>query len=508
MAELPRSDRRGPARDVFGKLGISFPYNDAAFPQIVDQWNGSPNAELQAFLTPHPNTSLYPNCFITDVGSAPGENQNTNIRVLFETLPSPWLPFTRYDQLLGPIQGRRRAVKAGTITDGVFTPDPALIASLTATAKTTYEARGNSEIVSWQIEETNSNGSGTGGNPVFPIGIEDLHDEVRGPFQRQTQIVVATGSEVASLTRVSTAVTKIEYQPYNQFLLKKITETWTLPGPARVSKEVNQWGAVNTTTATLVANGSVTPANGLLVISDEAKSADAVEDLHSRTLAASWPTLYDYRWDEETQSWIEFKYETVDEIATAPSAPSPGVEIEVQKINNERSLRITRTLNGSLAPTGRNEVVETDYVFPAILTNIVTNSLEGTNGEIRTAPTPQLRSAFRKKVNLRVAITYHLTEPSIDTVYNLLPNSIYYNGLFFNLSIPQVLNNAFSLTFTSSSTNPQWPLKTETFSQVASTPTATEYVNAINTEKIISSTKKQLPHFQLWRKETAYLTLQ
>lgn len=414
---------------------------------------------------------------------------------IYLLLPGPWIPFTRYDDLLGPIQGRRRSV----VNSGQ-------VATLTATVKTTYEARDGSNSVSWQIEETS--GSGVSGFSAYPIGIEDLYDETRGPFQRQTQIVVATGSEAASLAESGGTVTKITYEPYNQYLLKKITETWSLPGPDRISKEVNQWGAVNTTTTRLVDHASATPVNGLLVISDEAKAVDAVEDLHSRTVTESWPTLYDYRWDEETQSWIEFKYEIVDEIITAPAAPAAGIEIEVQKINNQRSLRITRTLNGGVVPTGRNEVVETDYVFPAILTAITSDSIVGVSGEIKTRVVPVLRSAFRKKVNLRVAISYSLTEPSTASLYSLLPNSIYYPGFFFSLNIPQVLNNGFTLSFTAASNNPQWPLANETFTQGASTPSAAGYVADIGTEKVISSTKKQLPHFKLWRLETAYLTLQ
>jgi hypothetical protein len=287
-----------------------------------------------------------------------------------------------------------------------------------------------------------------------------------------------------------------------------VVRTRALPGNDLVSKEVNEWGAVNTTTKTLIAHGAVTPASGLLVIKDETEALNSVEDLHTKTVAASWPVLYDYRWDEETQSWIEFKYEIVDEIITAPSVPAAGIEIEVHKINNQRSLRITRTLNGGSAPSGRNEVIETDFVFPAILLAVSTDSIEGVNGDVRTAVTPNLRSAFRKKVNLRVAISYHLTEPSTVSLYQLLPNSIYYNGLFFNLNIPQVLNDEFELEFITASTNPQWPLVTETFTQGASSPTMTAYVADIGNEKAISSTKKELPHFQIWRLETAYLTLQ
>ncbi len=306
---------------------------------------------------------------------------------------------------------------------------------------------------------------------------------------------------------VKEAANRMEGDPLDSLFFRVERLYKTLPGVPLVGKEVNEWGALNTTTTTEVASGTVTPANGLLVISDETKPQSSVEDIHSRTVAESWPTLFDYRWDEETQSWIEFKYEIVDEIISAPSVPAAGIEIEVQKINNQRSLRITRTLNGGSVPTGRNEVIETDFVFPAILISVSANSIEGANGEVRTRVVPNLRSAFRKKVNLRVAISYSLTEPST-VALNLLPNSIYYPGFFFSLNIPQVLNNEFTLTYTTGTDNPQWPEIVEEFTQGASSPTASSYVTDIGSEKAVSSTKKKLPHFQLWRLETAYLTLQ
>lgn len=132
------------------------------------------------------------------------------VRYIYETLPGPWLPFMRYDVQLGPIQGRRRAV----VNTGQ-------LASLTATTKTTYEARDGSAIVSWEIEEINSNGTGTGGNPVFPtlLGSERTV-QVRGVAVNSTAQVVAAGSSPDSGDLViSSVVTAI-----NEFLAVKKTE--------------------------------------------------------------------------------------------------------------------------------------------------------------------------------------------------------------------------------------------------------------------------------------------
>lgn len=144
------------------------------------------------------------------------------VRVLrtYEVLPGPLLPFTRWSDLLGPIQGTRRAVV-----------NTSQAPTLTATAKTTYEARNDSGYVSWQLIETSSNGTGGAGNPAYPIFTEDIHDNDKGEVQRVTQVVVATGSEVSSSTIVGGVVTHIDYLKIDgdAFHLIKLIETWAVP---------------------------------------------------------------------------------------------------------------------------------------------------------------------------------------------------------------------------------------------------------------------------------------
>lgn len=159
--------------------------------------------------------------------SQPAEDQLAGafLRVtrIYETLPGPWIPFTRYDDDLGPIQGKRRAV----LNTGQ-TP------SLTATGKTTYEARDGSSIVSWEIVEAWSDGTGipgTGGsplNPAYPVGVTDGYDPERGPVEITTQIVLATGTEVGSLLKSGNTITETKYGPFNEFLLKRSVEVWSL----------------------------------------------------------------------------------------------------------------------------------------------------------------------------------------------------------------------------------------------------------------------------------------
>lgn len=159
---------------------------------------------------------------------------------VYEVLPGPWVPFTRYDDDLGPIQGRRRAV---------LNTDQA--ASLTVGGKTTYEGREGSSIVSWQIEEAWD-------DSLFPPKTDDLWDNDRGAVQRVSQLVEKTGLEVATLTASGGIATLIRYEGFNQFLVRQIIETWTLPGPALTSEKVNEDGTLTTTTRTLALASTIT----------------------------------------------------------------------------------------------------------------------------------------------------------------------------------------------------------------------------------------------------------
>lgn len=151
---------------------------------------------------------------------------------VFEVLPGPWLPFTRYDENLGPIQGNKRAV---------ISNDQA--PSLTGTTKTTYEARDGSDIVSWEITETWSNGTGGAGNPAYPIGVSNYWDDDRAAaIHSVSQLVVATGTEAGSQTETGGIVTKTKYEPFaeNPALLRKTVETWNAAGAPYLTRQLGQ----------------------------------------------------------------------------------------------------------------------------------------------------------------------------------------------------------------------------------------------------------------------------
>jgi len=185
----------------------------------------------------------------------------------YETLPGSWVPFTRYSDDLGPVQGRRRAVQ-----------NAGQLASLSSTTSTTYEGREGSSIVSMEIEETWTNGSGSGGNPAFPIGVSDVYDETRGPVQTTTQLFVKTGNEEGTLIESGGVITETGFVPFNEFLLKRSVEVSAIPGPDRAGQNYDKTlGVAFPFVRTIVATGTATPHADINPINKEISEQELVD---------------------------------------------------------------------------------------------------------------------------------------------------------------------------------------------------------------------------------------
>lgn len=195
------------------------------------------------------------------------------VQRIYEVLPGPWIPFTRYDNDLGPIQGYKRAVLNVGQRGGV----------LTVTKKQNFEGRDGSAIVLWEIIEYWSNGTGTPAldpdpgpgpapltnpNAPYPSYTWDEYKDERGAVQRTSQIVVKTGSEVATLNEAGSIWTKIWYEAYkdNPFLLEMFMETWNtvLVDDLRVTSE--HGGAIYKHTERTAEPGVLSVETGYLIM--------------------------------------------------------------------------------------------------------------------------------------------------------------------------------------------------------------------------------------------------
>jgi hypothetical protein len=214
---------------------ISYAANDRDFPTIG--LRADPRVagyRVPEDLSPHPDSKRYPNHVFT--GSQPS-NGDERVTHIYEILPAPYVPFTRYDDDLGPIQGRRRSVK-----------NEGQVARLGPDQRVNYEAREGSAIVYTEIEEAWSVTTDDDGNSLFPIRDRDFYDASRGAVQERRQLFVPTGEEEGSLENINGVITQTSYEPYNEFLSVKIVQTYKVNGPQLIGNTTNQEGQLATVT--------------------------------------------------------------------------------------------------------------------------------------------------------------------------------------------------------------------------------------------------------------------
>jgi hypothetical protein len=225
----------------------SYAANDRDFPIVAIRLDPRvAGYRVPEDLSPHPDSKRYPNHVFT--GSQPS-NGDERVTHIYEILPAPWVPFTRYDDDLGPIQGRRRSVK-----------NEGQVAILAADKRVTYEAREGSAIVYTEIEETWSISTDDDGNSLFPVRDRDFYDPSRGPVQERRQLFVPTGEEAGSLENVNGVITQTSYEPYNEFLSVKIVQTYSVDGPQLIGKATDNDGQlVTVTTQRKGADGYIPP---------------------------------------------------------------------------------------------------------------------------------------------------------------------------------------------------------------------------------------------------------
>jgi hypothetical protein len=213
----------------------SYAANDRDYPVVAIRLDPrTAGYKVPEDLSPHPDSKRYPNHVFTGAQPASGDQIVTHI---YEILPAPWVPFTRYDDDLGPIQGRRRSVK-----------NEGQVARLGPDQRVNYEAREGSAIVYTEIEEAWSIKTDDDGNSLFPIRDRDFYDASRGAVQERRQLFVPTGEEEGTLENVNGVITQTSYEPYNEFLSVKIVQTYKVDGPQLVGKTTNEEGQLVTVT--------------------------------------------------------------------------------------------------------------------------------------------------------------------------------------------------------------------------------------------------------------------
>lgn len=284
----------------------------------------------------------------TRITSAPISDLLVSKTVETRTVPGPWVPFTRYDEALGPVQGRKRLVERN---DATQTP------SLTATAKTTYDGFNGSSVVVMAVEERWSNGTGSAGNPVYPFSYAERYDDIRGPIAVRKQLVVRTGSEVASKAIVGSDLVTTTYEAFNEFLVWKVMEISALPGPTITSFKFLKTNRVQKTTAQLL-DATTIPTAGGTRNRDETDGQDAVVAIRRSVVtvnaagasAAEPIYIFEKIIEKERVTQVTYEQEQPANTAAVPALNATYGTAGVWSSNTISSLTVTRNGTGYTSP--------------------------------------------------------------------------------------------------------------------------------------------------------------
>jgi hypothetical protein len=336
MADYPPIDR---------SYVVSYAANDRDFPVIgIKRDPRTAGYKVPEDLSPHPDSKRYPNHVFTGAQPASGDQVVTHV---YEILPAPYVPFTRYDDDLGPIQGRRRSVK-----------NEGQVARLGPDQRVNYEAREGSAIVYTEIEEAWSIETDDDGNSLFPIRDRDFYDASRGPVQERRQLFVPTGEEQGTLENVNGVITQTSYEPYNEYLSIKVVQTYSVDGPQLVGKATNNEGQLVTVTtqrkgALNYSTPNPTATKTVEVSREDAESliervVDAPNVFDGKILSASKPDVIPEAFRASVPA--ETTQETVAQtLASMPSLDTDDLEKSEQRVS-EHTVRKTTTSrdNGEL----------------------------------------------------------------------------------------------------------------------------------------------------------------
>lgn len=207
-------------------------------------------------------------------------------------------------------------------------------------------------------------------------------------------------------------------------IVKRIFET--LPGPLITSKEVNEYGVIETITNQAVKPGAVPDPTGLFV-TDAVVSEDVSKSVRQRRVMEKLPDPYiTYETDGQTSTTVQIKREvlTRHEPLPVPVLPVGSLGIQDSPLRFPYVLRTTKLLpinpatGQPILPPTRIEYDNTTYTFPGVIYSWRVYLGTDSNGETTiTADLSHYENRFpiTMVVAAKFVTTYHLEgDPALD----------------------------------------------------------------------------------------------
>lgn len=347
------------------------------------------------------------------------------------------------------------------------------------------------------------------GNPM----LEERIDEDGKILTLERQLVEKSAA-ISEETLDAGIWEKIYFSPKSgsSLVVYQITETREVPGNLMTSTKIEEDSKVLTQTRQLIekseAVSNETLASGIWTkrYLQPKSGSDLVgyQVIESRDIPGN--VLVRREIDQETRARITIEQQLVP--ATYSVSNAALVYETLTPVSDLVSMRITRTLNGGLVPSGRTEYKLIDFEFPKIITGIVFSSISKKDGTKITKADLPSRAAYRKKISAKIVTEYSSSVLTPTEATTFIPKDIDYDGVFFSFDERNVLIDGDTINFNTASDDPEWGLVTESLTITASNPSATTYLNWASTSAsiIIGGQVDYLAAWGIWRKTTISIT--
>ncbi|WP_075089143.1 hypothetical protein [Verrucomicrobium spinosum] len=203
----------------------------------------------------------------------------------------------------------------------------------------------------------------------------------------------------------------------------------------------------------------------------------------------------DYEYDPETLDRVSISRQIIPYVTPSANQPA-GHEITYKELGSDFQLKVDRNIGTS--PSGYSFPTWVTFMFPAIV--LAHNFASGVLIGDRWVYHPRIRTGFRKRARGKVEVTFHSSQPSPASIYQIVPEDIVYNGVLFDVEFRSVLVDGATLSSSGG-------LGTESVTFANTTPSASAYLAAIGSEVVIGEQISRW-RYGLWRREILKITLE
>lgn len=255
------------------------------------------------------------------------------------------------------------------------------------------------------------------------------------------------------------------------------------------------------TTKNTQTTGTGVSAPTLLLQSSQIEDIDGVHEIKTDvTVDTNYDTLTDRYHEPIFQYPVTVQKDIVTKDFPLPDVVA-GTDVTLKQLDCVRTLKTARSITIGDAVTLYDEV---KFRFPSVLLGF--NTADGFSTQARRSwfmVSTNRRDSFTKTTNAKVEISLHLTQPTPSTeIWDIIPKNLVHDGVLFNVNEQSVICDAGFLRANTHSEDTYHGFAFENFNYGASTPTATEYDQAVANKdyKLISESIKPWK-YNTWRRE-------